>query len=155
MKLTKNFSFEEMCSSNAAARNGLKNRPKTQEEEATVKANLKALCTEVLQPLRDCLGKPVVISSGYRSEEVNRMVGGVKGSQHLKGEAADIHIENTEHLLKIMHFIMEETDFDQLIWEKNKAGTQWVHVSFRRNGVNKHQVLSSKELLFTAKRVTS
>ena len=109
----------------------------------------------VLQPLRNHLKKPVVISSGYRSEDVNRAVGGVKGSQHLKGEAADIHVENTEHLLKIMHFIMDETDFDQLIWEKNKQGTQWVHVSYKRNGVNKHQVLSSRELLFTAKSVTS
>ena len=155
MKLSKNFTYEELCHSGVAERKGLRNRPKTKEEERVVIENLKALCIEVLQPLRDYLGKPVVISSGYRSEEVNRMVGGVKGSQHLKGEAADIHVENTEHLLKIMHFIMEETDFDQLIWEKNKAGTQWVHVSFRRYGVNKHQVLSSKELLFTAKRVTS
>ena len=155
MKLSKNFTCEELCHSGVAERKGLRNRPKTKEEERVVIENLKALCMEVLQPLRDYLGKPVVISSGYRSEEVNRMVGGVKGSQHLKGEAADIHVENTEHLLKIMHFIMEETDFDQLIWEKNKAGTQWVHVSFRRYGVNKHQVLSSKELLFTAKRVTS
>ena len=155
MKLSKNFTYEELCHSGVAERKGLRNRPKTKEEERVVIENLKALCMEVLQPLRDYLEKPVVISSGYRSEEVNRMVGGVRGSQHLKGEAADIHVENTEHLLKIMHFIMEETDFDQLIWEKNKAGTQWVHVSFRRYGVNKHQVLSSKELLFTAKRVTS
>ena len=155
MKLSKNFTYEELCHSSVAERKGLRNRPKTKEEESVVIENLKALCMEGLQPLRDYLGKPVVISSGYRSEEVNRMVGGVKGSQHLKGEAADKHVENTEHLLKIMHFIMDETDFDQLIWEKNKAGTQWVHVSYRRNGVNKHQVLSSKELLFTAKRVTS
>ena len=155
MKLSKNFTYEELCHSGVAERKGLRNRPKTKEEERVVIENLKALCMEILQPLRDYLEKPVVISSGYRSEEVNRMVGGVKGSQHLKGEAADIHVENTEHLLKIMHFIMEETDFDQLIWEKNKAGTQWVHVSYRRKGVNKHQVLSSKELLFTAKRVTS
>ena len=155
MKLSKNFTYEELCHSGVAERKGLRNRPKTKEEERVVIENLRALCIEVLQPLRDYLGKPVVISSGYRSEEVNRAVGGVRGSQHLKGEAADIHVENTEHLLKIMHFIMEETDFDQLIWEKNKAGTQWVHVSFRRYGVNKHQVLSSKELLFTAKRVSS
>ena len=151
MRLSKNFTYEELYYSNVAERKGLKNRPMTKEEEKKVIENLRALCIEVLQPLRDCLGKPVVISSGYRSEEVNRMVGGVKGSQHLRGEAADIHVENTEHLLKIMHFIMEETDFDQLIWEKNKAGTQWVHVSYRRNGVNKHQVLSSKELIFTTK----
>ena len=151
MKLSKNFTYEELCHSGVAERKGLRNRPKTKEEERVVIENLKALCMEVLQPLRDYLAKPVVISSGYRSEEVNRMVGGVKGSQHLKGEAADIHVENTEHLLKIMHYIMDETDFDQLIWEKNRAGVQWVHVSYRRYGVNKHQVLSSKELLFTTK----
>ena len=154
MRLSKNFTYEELTRSATAERKGLINRPKTKEEEKKVIENLKALCMEVLQPLRDYLGKPVVISSGYRSEEVNRAVGGVKGSQHLKGEAVDIAVENTEHLLKIMHFIMNETDFDQLIWEKNKQGTQWVHVSYKRNGVNKHQVLSSRELLFTAKSVT-
>ena len=154
MRLSKNFTYEELTRSATAERKGLINRPKTKEEEKKVIENLKALCMEVLQPLRDFLGKPVVISSGYRSEEVNRAVGGVKGSQHLKGEAVDIAVENTEHLLKIMHFIMCETDFDQLIWEKNKQGTQWVHVSYKRNGVNRHQVLSSRELLFTAKSVT-
>ena len=154
MRLSKNFTYEELTRSATAERKGLINRPKTKEEEERVVENLKALCREVLQPLRNLRGKPVVISSGYRSEEVNRAVGGVKGSQHLKGEAVDIAVENTEHLLKIMHFIMCETDFDQLIWEKNKQGTQWVHVSYKRNGVNKHQVLSSRELLFTAKSVT-
>ena len=151
MRLSKNFTYEELIHSNVAERKGLKNRPKTKEEEKKVIENLRALCIEVLQPLRDYLGKPVVISSGYRSTELNKAVGGVRGSQHLRGEAADIHVENTEHLLKIMHFIMDETDFDQLIWERDKAGTQWVHVSYRRYGVNKHQVLSSKELLFTTK----
>ena len=151
MRLSKNFTYEELIHSNVAERKGLKNRPKTKEEEKKVIENLKALAMEILQPLRDYLGKPVVISSGYRSTELNKAVGGVRGSQHLRGEAADIHVDNTEHLLKIMHFIMDETDFDQLIWEKNRAGVQWVHVSYRRYGVNKHQVLSSKELLFTTK----
>ena len=151
MRLSKNFTYKELTYSNVAERKGLKNRPKTKEEEKKVIENLKALAMEILQPLRDYLGKPVVISSGYRSTELNKAVGGVRGSQHLRGEAADIHVENTEHLLKIMHFIMDETDFDQLIWERNRAGTQWVHVSYRRYGVNKHQVLSSKELLFTTK----
>ena len=141
MRLSKNFTYEELTYSKVAERKGLKNRPKTKEEEKKVIENLKALAMEILQPLRDYLGKPVVISSGYRSSEVNKAVGGVKGSQHLKGEAADIHIDNTEHLLKIMHFIMDETDFDPLIWEKNKAGTQWVHVSYKREGVNRHHVV--------------
>ena len=140
MKLSKNFTYEELCHSSVAERKGLRNRPKTKEEESVVIENLKALCMEVLQPLRDYLGKPVVISSGYRSEEVNRAVGGVKRSQHLRAEAADIHVENTEHLLKIMHFIMDERDFDQLIWEKNKQGTQWVHVSYKREGGNRNMV---------------
>lgn len=143
MRLSKNFSYEELTHSNVAERKGLKNRPRTKEEEKKVIENLKALCMEVLQPLRDYLGKPVVISSGYRCPELNKAVGGVRNSQHMKGEAADIHVENTEHLLKIMHFIMDETDFDQVIWERNRAGTQWVHVSYKREGVNRHQVVSS------------
>ena len=143
MRLTRNFTYEELCHSNVAERRGINNRPRTKEEEKRVIENLKALCMEVLQPLRDFLGKPVVISSGYRCAELNKAVGGVRNSQHMKGEAADIHVENTEHLLKIMHFIMDETDFDQVIWERNRAGTQWVHVSYRREGVNRHQVVSS------------
>ena len=143
MRLTRNFTYEELCNSNVAERRGINNRPRTKEEEKRVIENLKALCMEVLQPLRDFLGKPVVISSGYRCAELNKAVGGVRNSQHMKGEAADIHVENTEHLLKIMHFIMNETDFDQVIWERNRAGTQWVHVSYKREGVNRHQVMSS------------
>ena len=140
MKLSKNFTYEELCHSSVAERKGLRNRPKTKEEESVVIENLKALCMEVLQPLRDYLGKPVVISSGYRSEEVNKAVGGVKRSQHLRGKAADIHVENTEQLIVIMHFIMDNCDFDQLIWEKNKQGTQWVHVSYKREGGNRNMV---------------
>ena len=143
MRLTRNFTYEELCNSNVAERMGINNSPRTKEEEKRVIENLKALCMEVLQPLRDFLGKPVVISSGYRCAELNKAVGGVRNSQHMKGEAADIHVENTEHLLKIMHFIMNETDFDQVIWERNRAGTQWVHVSYKREGVNRHQVVSS------------
>ena len=143
MRLTRNFTYEELRHSDVAERRGINNRPRTKEEEKRVIENLKALCMEVLQPLRDFLGKPVVISSGYRCAELNKAVGGVRNSQHMKGEAADIHVENTEHLLKIMHFIMDETDFDQVIWERNRAGTQWVHVSYKREGVNRHQVVSS------------
>ena len=139
MKLSKNFTYEELCHSSVAERKGLRNRPKTKEESVVIE-NLKALCLEVLQPLRDYLSKPVVISSGYRSEEVNKAVGGVKRSQHLKGEAADIHVENTEQLIVIMHFIMYNCDFDQLIWEKNKQGAQWVHVSYKREGGNRNMV---------------
>ena len=136
MKLTKNFSLEEMYRSETARRCGIDNKPKTEEEVE----NLRALCLEVLQPLRDHLGKPVVVSSGYRCKDLNRKVGGVENSQHLKGEAADIKVRDREELIDVMRYIMDETDFDQLIREKS-GSTEWVHVSHKRNGNNRRMVL--------------
>ena len=135
MKLSKNFSLEEMLSSDTARRCGIDNKPQSEE----VVENLRALCLEVLQPLRDHLGRPVTITSGYRCKELNKRVGGVRNSQHLKGEAADIRVKNREELIEMMKFLMDETQFDQLIWEKAGA-TEWVHVSYKRNGNNRQQV---------------
>ena len=136
MKLTKNFSLEEMYRSDTAQRCGIDNKPQTEE----VVENLRALCTEVLQPLRDHLGKPVVVSSGYRCKDLNKKVEGVENSQHLKGEAADIKVRDREELIDVMRYIMDETDFDQLIREKS-GSTEWVHVSHKRNGNNRRMVL--------------
>lgn len=136
MILTKNFSLEEMYRSDTARRCGIDNKPQTEE----VVENLRALCLEVLQPLRDHLGKPVVVSSGYRCKDLNRKVGGVENSQHLKGEAADIKVRDREELIDVMRYIMDETDFDQLIREKS-GSTEWVHVSHKRNGNNRRLVL--------------
>ena len=138
MKLTRNFSLEEMLRSDTAKRCGITNKPKA-EEETEVVENLKALCVEVLQPLRDFLGKPVVVSSGYRCRELNEKVGGVSNSQHLTGEAADIRVKDRHELIEIMRFIMDDTVFDQLIREKSATG-EWVHVSYKRNGNNRQQV---------------
>ena len=140
MKLTKNFSLEEMYRSDTARRLGIDNKPQTEE----VVENLRALCLEVLQPLRDHLGKPVVVSSGYRCKDLNRKVGGVENSQHLKGEAADIKVSGREELIDVMRYIMDETDFDQLIREKS-GSTEWVHVSHKRNGNNRRMVLRTKK----------
>lgn len=127
-----------MLRSDTAIRCGITNKPKA-EEETEVVENLKALCVEVLQPLRDFLGKPVVISSGYRCRELNEKVGGVSKSQHLTGEAADIMVKDRHELIEIMRFIMDDTVFDQLIREKSATG-EWVHVSYKRNGNNRQQV---------------
>ena len=135
MKLSKNFSLEEMLSSDTARRCGIDNNPQSEE----VVENLRDLCLEVLQPLRDHLGRPVTITSGYRCKELNKRVGGVRNSQHLKGEAADIRVKNREELIEMMKFLMDETQFDQLIWEKAGA-TEWVHVSYKRNGNNRGRV---------------
>lgn len=86
MKLSKNFTSEELTRSTTAQRLHINNEPSVK-----VLTNLTHLATNVLQPLRDAWGQPIVVSSGYRNEELNKTVGGAKNSQHLYGEAADIH----------------------------------------------------------------
>ena len=95
--------------------------------------NVKALVSEVLDPVREKLGSPIIVNSGYRCEKHNKDVGGVKNSQHLKGEAADIHCEDNERLKQL---IIENGKFDQLI-----TYPTFLHVSYKRTGGNRHQRL--------------
>ena len=136
MKLSKNFSLEEMCRSNTASVRGLPNVPNAEQVK-----NLQQLCENVLQPLRDHLGKPVVINSGFRSQAVNMAVGGAKNSQHTKGEAADIKCKDYPYAKEIYTWIMDNLKFDQVILER-KGKAVWVHVSFRTNGKNRQQALT-------------
>ena len=138
MKLSKNFSLEEMCRSNTASVRGLPNVPNAEQVK-----NLQQLCENVLQPLRNHLGKPVVINSGFRSQAVNMAVGGAKNSQHTKGEAADIKCKDYPYAKKIYAWIMDNLEFDQVILER-KGKAVWVHVSFRTNGKNRQQALQIK-----------
>ena len=138
MKLSKNFSLEEMSRSNTASVRGLPNVPNAEQVK-----NLKALCENVLQPLRNHLGKPVVINSGFRSQAVNMAVGGAKNSQHTKGEAADIKCKDFLYAKKIYTWIMNNLEFDQVILER-KGKAVWVHVSFRTNGKNRQQAITIK-----------
>ena len=95
--------------------------------------NVKALVREVLDPVREKLGKPIVVNSGYRCEKHNKDVGGVRNSQHLRGEAADIHCQDNE---KLKQLIIENGKFDQLI-----TYPTFLHVSYKRTGGNRHQRL--------------
>ena len=135
MKLSKNFSLEEMCRSNTASVRGLPNVPNAEQVK-----NLQHLCENVLQPLRDHLGKPVVINSGFRSQAVNMAVGGAKNSQHTKGEAADIKCKDYPYAKEIYTWIMDNLKFDQVILER-KGKSVWVHISFRA-GQNRQQALT-------------
>lgn len=96
-------------------------------------ANIKALVEEVLDPAREKLGKPIVVNSGYRCPKHNLAVGGVKNSQHMAGEAADICCEDNKLLKQI---IVENGKYDQLI-----EYPTFLHVSWKRNGVNRKQRL--------------
>lgn len=109
-----------------------------------VEQNLTALVAVVLDPLRERYGKPITVSSGYRCAELNRAVGGVATSQHLKGEAADICGANAKETAKLGRLIVQMGAFDQVIFEQsNKECTEaeWIHVSWKRVGENRRQVL--------------
>jgi Peptidase M15 len=123
MKLSKNFSLWELLVSDAADRLGLDNTPNDQEI-----ANLRTLCQTILQPARDVLG-PIKINSGFRSEVVNRAVGGVSNSDHRLGFAADVIPMNTG-TRELAKWVVDNTSFDQVILEFGTlSNPNWIHVS--------------------------
>ena len=127
MKLTQHFSLAEFTRSATAAQKGIDNMP-----SATAIGNMRHLCERVLEPLRDHVGHPITITSGYRSQRLNKAVGGVDNSQHMAGEAADLAISSLRQGREWMEWIMDNCEFDQLILEK--AGSAiWLHVSCKRN----------------------
>lgn len=139
MKISKNFTLEELTASATAKAKGISNNP-----GQTDIVNLCGLVHNVLQPLRNWWGKEVKIGSGYRSLALNRAVGGVSNSQHMKGEAADLCIDGDIQKGKSwFQYIKQHCEFDQLIWEHNAKGTYWVHVSYRCDGKNRKQVINS------------
>lgn len=131
VKLSKNFDINEFTFSPTANAHKINNACGVEHV-----ANLKALCENVLQPLRDYLGVPIIISSGYRCPELNRILKGAVNSQHLKGEAADF-IVPVKKLHDVFLYIKDNLPYDQLLFEKNKAGDIWIHVSFRKDGKNR------------------
>ena len=139
MRISKNFTLEELTASATAKAKGIRNEP-----GQTDIVNLCGLVHNVLQPLRKWWGKEVKIGSGYRSLALNRAVGGVANSQHMKGEAADLCIDgDMEKARAWFHFIKQHCEFDQLIMEHNSKGTYWVHVSYKCDGTNRKQVINN------------
>ena len=135
--LSRHFTLEELCQSSTAKKLGIKNTPGAQEI-----AYLTALTTEVLEPLREWYGKPIVVASGYRCPMLNKAVGGVTNSQHMKGQAVDLFLDgDIEKGKKWFAYIRDHLPFDQLIMERNAKGTRWVHVSFDPMG-NRKQVIN-------------
>lgn len=100
--------------------------------------NMIYLIENLLDKAREQLGMPITVTSGYRSEKVNKAVGGVGASQHTKGEAVDLVCRDNAKLFNIL----KTMNFDQLIWEKgNSVQPAWVHVSLKRNGNNRRQII--------------
>jgi len=140
MKLSPNFSLNELTKSETALRKGLDNEP-TQE----VISALQLLVVNVLQPVRDHYAKGVKVNSGYRSPEVNASVGGSKTSDHCKGQAADIEIPGVANK-DLAIYIRDNLTYTQLILEGYKEGVPdsgWVHVSYDPSNLKK-QVMTAK-----------
>jgi len=142
MKLTKNFSLDEFTKSQTAVRKGIPNVPNTAQ-----RLRIIDLCIDVLQPLRDSLGRSININSGFRCEKLNKAIGGSGKSQHCKGEAADIEMSGIDNF-ELADHIHDTLDFDQLIlefYDEHIPGSGWVHVSYKR-GKNRKQVLQANKV---------
>ena len=134
--LSDHFTLFEFTRSGYAIENELDNIP-----NETQIASMKALCRNILEPLRQQFG-PIIISSGFRSPEVNRGVGGAQSSQHLRGEAADIVINGRDDANAKFGFIMRNLDFDQLILEPiGSINPRWIHVSYTTRHKNRHNTI--------------
>lgn len=137
MQLSPHFKLVEFTRSATAQARHIDNTP----NEEQIK-NLKFLCDNVLEPLREQFG-PIIIGSGFRCPALNTAVGGVKNSQHKSGEACDIHLPSIEVGKKYFEFLKKLPIFDQLIWERDnpRSNHYWIHVSVKRSGKNRKQVI--------------
>jgi len=148
MKLSKNLSLAEMIKSGTASRRGIDNSPTEEHIE-----NMKVLAENIFQPIRDYFGVPFGIISGYRSEALNKAIGGahkyidgkyVATSQHCKGEAIDLDRDysNDPNNAEVFHFIKDNLNFDQLIWEfGTDENPSWVHVSYSTTRTQRNRIL--------------
>lgn len=136
----KYFSISEMLYSFQAVQRKIWNGCTLETER-----NLIALIENVLDPARQAYGKAVYVNSGYRCGKLNGIVGGMTNSQHVRGEAADITTRRgLSENLKLAKIIVKLGVFDQLILEGSPKGEltpDWIHVSYRRDGKNRHEIL--------------
>lgn len=133
----KYFTIAELVKSDTANKKKINNIPTKEIEN-----NLNQLITNILDPLRESWGNPIIVSSGYRCQELNKAVGGAKTSQHTLGQAADIHtkLNTKEENKKLFDLIKSlKLPFDQLI---NEYNYKWVHVSYSPR--NRRQILNIK-----------
>jgi len=145
MKLSANFQLSELVKSQTAERKGIPNNPSPAHID-----NLKALCVNVLQPIRSHFEAPVMISSGYRSPELCIAIGSKITSQHATGNAADLEVPGIDNKI-LATWIKENLEYDQLILEFYRDGepdSGWVHVSWNseKNRSNSLRAARDEEL---------
>lgn len=142
----KYFTIYELTKSSTAERLNINNTP-----NSAIRANLIALIEKVLDPLREKWGMPIIVTSGYRCDALNRAVGGATNSQHRNGEAADIRTvsDSREDNMKLLKCLLRSgIVFDQVICEYPDAQGRpdWIHVSFKRNGMNRKNKITANRI---------
>ena len=139
MKLSTNFDLSEFTRSRTALKYDIDNQPTPKQQQA-----IQHLVDTVLQPVRSQIGMVITIASGFRSKALNAKIGGAHGSQHEKGQAADLECNDNARLF---HHIRANCQFDQLIWEFGDANQpDWVHVSVVDGSKNRREVLRAKKI---------
>lgn len=130
----KYFTIGELLYSKKALESKINNLKTTPE----IEENLRALIENVLEPARVRLGVPIIVSSGYRCAELNRLVKGEQTSQHLRGQAADLKCTSAADKRRLFE-ILRTMDVDQLLYERDSKGTTWIHVSYAGTK-NRHDI---------------
>lgn len=144
-KLSEHFTLAELVHSTTAESRNIKNVPDIDSLN-----NLKFLVKNVLEPLRIKYGKPIIVSSGYRCIQLNRVIGGAANSQHTSGKAADIHsssdsLSDNRELFRTI--LSSGIEFDQLIWEfGNETEPDWIHISYDWKHGNRKQILKATKV---------
>ncbi len=126
IKLSNHFLLSEFC-----------NWKKYPQNVPTIQqiSNMIYGCRQLLEPAREAIGCPIIINSGFRNADVNRRVGGVKNSQHLQGQAADIRPKDPTKFQRLVSFLKACEYTDQLL-----TGSGWLHISWRPLGIPRHDV---------------
>jgi hypothetical protein len=143
MKLSEHLDLAEVTRSDSAKRKGISNMPTPEHIE-----NFKKLAENIFEPIRKHFGVPIYISSGYRSKELNALIGGVKTSDHCFGMAIDLDQQGHSSGItnkQVFDFIKSNLKFKQLIWEGGtKQEPDWVHVSYDEKNLKNEVLLATK-----------
>jgi len=138
--ISEHISYREGVYSITATRLGVDNTPNNEQL-----SNMELVAEKVFEPLREWVGGPIKINSFFRGSKLNKAIGGAKSSQHMKGQAIDIDdtygiVANSE----MYHWIKENLDFDQLIWEfGDDDNPNWIHVSYVSEDSNRRRCLKA------------
>jgi hypothetical protein len=138
-KISNHISYKEATHSNYAKQYKISNKPTA----AHIK-NMELIAEKVFEPLREWVKGPIKVNSMFRSEALNKGIKGAPRSQHLTGNAIDLTSMGIKSNLEMFHYIKDNLDFDQLIWEFGEEEPIWLHVSYKNKKDNRKKVLVTK-----------